>query len=76
MKFEQITKCSCGSTQFSVDDSLLQSKGLCYKVCNVCGKRHLADVYKDRCFHCRKEYNAVSWFLPSGCSFCHKTFVD
>jgi hypothetical protein len=75
MKYEDITTCSCGSTKFSLDDKLLQTKGLYYKVCVVCGKKHQVDVKRDRCFKCKKEYNSVNWCIPSGCPHCRRSFV-
>jgi hypothetical protein len=28
------------------------------------------------CFSCGKPYTQYTWFDPSGCPYCHRSFVD
>lgn len=44
--------------------------------CGVCGLTKLLEPKKDKCCSCGAPYLAFTWFDPSGCRNCHKSFVD
>jgi hypothetical protein len=68
-------KCSCGSEKFVTDDKTLQ-RGYVTMTCIDCGKRYKRTLRPERCFSCKKEYYALDWNNPSGCPWCHRSFVD
>lgn len=41
-----------------------------------CGHKERVQGRKERCFKCRAEYTEYTWFDPSGCSHCRKSFVS
>jgi hypothetical protein len=75
MRYEDEFECSCGNKTFTLDDKQLQ-EGIAYKICCKCGKKHRLEVDLERCFGCGRPYYALTWCIPSGCRWCHKTFVD
>jgi protein-arginine kinase activator protein McsA len=75
MRYEDLFTCSCGSTEWNLDDSQLKY-GIAYKVCNQCGHKQQLEVNKEKCYGCGRVYYALTWYKPSGCSYCHRSFVD
>lgn len=44
-------------------------------VCNSCGHREKIIPTKNRC-HCGYTYLEYTWFDPSGCPKCRRSFVE
>jgi primosomal protein N' len=47
------------------------------EVCEKCEWRgEPLTPHKERCFNCGVEYMEFSWFDPSGCNKCFRSFVE
>lgn len=44
--------------------------------CTDCGYIEKVVPIKKRCIYCGNEYLEYTWFYPSGCSKCKRSFVD
>lgn len=44
-------------------------------ICPECGLEQMPKPVKRRCF-CGHEYTEITWFIPSGCPKCNRSFVD
>jgi predicted RNA-binding Zn-ribbon protein involved in translation (DUF1610 family) len=44
--------------------------------CPDCGYIEKATPINRKCFSCGKEYTEFTWFSPSSCPNCNKSFVD
>lgn len=45
-------------------------------ICKDCGYVEKVEPKKRSCIYCGQMYNELTWFSPSGCSNCGKSFVD
>ena len=45
-------------------------------VCPKCGYKTTMEPVETKCFSCGKEYTKWTWFDPSSCQHCRKSFVD
>lgn len=53
---------------------LYDYKDHCY-LCE-CGYEYEEKPHKRKCFSCGETYLEYTFFDPSGCNRCHKSFVD
>jgi ribosomal protein S27E len=60
----------CGNYNAQYDSSIKVLK------CGVCKLTKTIEPKKANCCSCGKEYVEFTWFDPSGCRNCHKSFVD
>ena len=44
--------------------------------CEECGYKHEVKPVTRYCCRCLNVYTEYTWFDPSGCPHCHRTFVD
>ena len=44
--------------------------------CTVCNFKNKTISRPQKCFSCGKPYTEHTWFDPSGCPHCHRSFVD
>ena len=45
-------------------------------VCSECGHEQDVKPYKTKCFSCGEPYLEYTWFDPSGCDKCNRSFID
>lgn len=45
-------------------------------VCTKCGYTTIVEPTETRCISCGKKYTEYTWFDPSGCQYCGKSFVE
>jgi DNA-directed RNA polymerase subunit RPC12/RpoP len=44
--------------------------------CGHCGDEWIMSPVEKKCFNCGKTYTYYSWFDPSSCPHCSRSFVD
>lgn len=45
-------------------------------VCTSCGHVEQTTPHEARCWNCGGTYTEWTWFDPSGCPHCYRSFVD
>lgn len=61
-------KCGYENTKYNYSEKHFE--------CDACGFKRPILSKQQKCFSCDTTYTEYTWFDPSRCRVCHKSFVD